>query len=267
MIISIIISKTYTIIYNCNVYVFMRVKNEENTIINSLNTLLPYINHGVIGYNDNSDNSESIIHDFCSKHINYKYLKYDYSVIPVNSKLYLKNQPYENRLDGYYNTVLTAIPNNNWLLKADADELYNSYLLYNISFNKKYRKFLICLPRVNIYLINCTFYALKKKYKVNPCDQWLFYKTGEEKFVMKVYNNSRDLVAYEFLIYGNRKLIYYQKIAILHLSHVSTEIKKKYMNNEMINLFNLISKENETIIINNEMKNNLYDLAGKCKVK
>lgn len=256
--------KVHTTDYNTTVYGFMRVKNEEKCIYYSLFTLAPFINNGVIGYNDITDNSEFKILDFCSRNRYYKNLKYAYHVIPAKSKLYTKEQPYENRLDGYYNSPLSLIPNNNWLLKAHADELYNSYILHKIAYIKNYMKYLICLPRVNIYLINCKFYALKKNYIVNPCDQWLFYKTGEEKFVMKVFNDSKGFHAYEFLIYGNRKLIHYNKVAILHLSHLDSEIKEKYIKNEMTALFNLLNKENRTIIVNKRMIKSLNDMERRC---
>lgn len=48
-----------------NHWAYVRVKNEARTLRASLDSILPAIQRGVIGYNDCDDGSEEIILEFC----------------------------------------------------------------------------------------------------------------------------------------------------------------------------------------------------------
>ncbi|EAH8789004.1 acylneuraminate cytidylyltransferase, partial [Campylobacter jejuni] len=51
-----------------NPWAYIRVKNEALTLRASLESILPAIQRGVIGYNDCTDGSEEIILEFCKQY-------------------------------------------------------------------------------------------------------------------------------------------------------------------------------------------------------
>lgn len=65
----------------------MRVKNEARTLRASLDSILPAIQRGVIGYNDCDDGSEEIILEFCKSYPSFIPVKYPYNVQIHNPKL------------------------------------------------------------------------------------------------------------------------------------------------------------------------------------
>lgn len=61
-----------------NPWAFIRVKNEAITLKASLESILPAIQRGVIGYNDCTDGSEEIILEFCKQYPSFIPIKYPY---------------------------------------------------------------------------------------------------------------------------------------------------------------------------------------------
>ncbi|BEK14510.1 hypothetical protein B10973_11540 [Campylobacter lari] len=87
-----------------NPWAFIRVKNEAITLRASLESILPAIQRGVIGYNDCTDGSEEIILEFCKQYPSFIPVKYPYEVQIQNPK------SEENKLYSYYNYVASFIP-------------------------------------------------------------------------------------------------------------------------------------------------------------
>lgn len=98
-----------------NPWAFIRVKNEAITLKASLESILPAIQRGVIGYNDCTDGSEEIILEFCKQYPSFIPIKYPYEIQIQNPK------SEENKLYSYYNYVASFIPKDEWLIKIDVD--------------------------------------------------------------------------------------------------------------------------------------------------
>ena len=129
-----------------NPWAFIRVKNEEQTLQASLDSILPAIQRGVIGYNDCTDNSEAIILDFCKRYPSFIPLKYPYEVM-------LENPKHENnKLHNYYRFVLKAIPKNEWFIKIDVDHIYDAKILFQTFYIPKTAKHAVVYPRINFIL-------------------------------------------------------------------------------------------------------------------
>lgn len=94
-----------------NPWAFIRVKNEAITLRASLESILPAIQRGVIGYNDCDDGSEEIILEFCKQYPSFIPIKYPYEIQIQNPK------SEENKLYHYYNYVASFIPQGEWLIK------------------------------------------------------------------------------------------------------------------------------------------------------
>ncbi|MBC5858425.1 beta-1,4-N-acetylgalactosaminyltransferase, partial [Campylobacter jejuni] len=107
-----------------NPWAFIRVKNEAITLRASLESILPAIQRGVIGYNDCTDGSEEIILEFCKQYPSFIPVKYPYEVQIENPK------SEENKLYSYYNYVASFIPQDEWLIKIDVDHYYDAKKLY-----------------------------------------------------------------------------------------------------------------------------------------
>nr|WP_276309253.1 hypothetical protein [Campylobacter hepaticus] len=69
-----------------NPWAFIRVKNEAITLRASLESILPAIQRGVIGYNDCDDGSEEIILEFCKQYPSFIPIKYPYEIQIQNQK-------------------------------------------------------------------------------------------------------------------------------------------------------------------------------------
>lgn len=126
-----------------NPWAFIRVKNEEQTLSASLNSILGAIQRGVIGYNDCTDNSEAIILDFCKNNPNFIPLKYPYEVM-------LENPKHEyNKLHNFYRFVLQKIPKGEWFIKIDVDHIYDCKILFQTFYIPKTTESAVVYPRIN----------------------------------------------------------------------------------------------------------------------
>ncbi|MDD6055322.1 MAG: hypothetical protein PUB96_02105 [Helicobacteraceae bacterium] len=141
-----------------NPWGFIRVKNEAKTLRGSLESILPAIQRGVIGYNDCTDGSEEIILDFCKKHPSFIPAKYPHNVQITNP------QKLENTLYNYYNLVLSFVPKNQFFIKInvdhfyDAKELYKQFYLLNPK-NAAYE--MLAISRINFHIKNDLAYIIK----------------------------------------------------------------------------------------------------------
>lgn len=113
-------------------WAFIRVKNEIRTIEASLNSILPVIKKGVIGYNDCTDGTEEFILEFCKKNKGFIPCKYPYSVYPPSHEAYKVEGEEEKKLAAYYNYVLSKIPKNEWIMKVDCDHIYDAEKLKKV---------------------------------------------------------------------------------------------------------------------------------------
>lgn len=98
------------------------------TLRASLNSIVPAIQRGIIAYHECDDGSEEIILDFCRKNPGFIAYHYPYQVRPVTqeeaSRMGVKT------LHEYYNDVLDQIPEGQWLIKIDCDQIYDAAKLF-----------------------------------------------------------------------------------------------------------------------------------------
>ncbi|AJC91249.1 beta-1,4-N-acetylgalactosaminyltransferase [Campylobacter subantarcticus] len=130
-----------------NPWAFIRVKNEAITLRASLESMLPAIQRGVIGYNDCTDGSEEIILEFCKQYPSFIPVKYPHEVQIENP------QSEENKLHSYYNYVASFIPQDEWFIKIDVDHYYDAKKLYK-SFYMASKNTAVRFPRINFLILD-----------------------------------------------------------------------------------------------------------------
>lgn len=187
-------------------YAFVRVKNERVTLLASLNSILPAIDRGVIAYNDTDDGSEEIVLKFCKEHPGFKPFKYPYHVEPAHSKSYLGEVLMENRLDTYYNAALDQLPDNAWVIKVDADEVFDAKLLKESFKIIRHPYDVVSYPRINVHVKNNKVFVICCKGSVgivNPYDHLLTNKQGLRYFM---YVSRNPFRAYEMQDLSKKKV-------------------------------------------------------------
>lgn len=184
-------------------WAFIRVKNERQTIEQCLNSILPVIKKGVIGYqrlseDEVDDGTEQYILEFCRKNKGYIPYKYEYEVIPANDNRYLNLERIkkENRLDSFYNAVLQQIPKDEWLIKIDCDHIYDTEKLRKLMYLPQKDSDVISFSRFNLHYMNDKLYVLKDNYIADPGDHWLI-KNKDLFFNFKIGEKNGRFYAWE----------------------------------------------------------------------
>nr|WP_258555315.1 beta-1,4-N-acetylgalactosaminyltransferase [Helicobacter mustelae] len=157
-----------------NPWAFIRVKNEEATLKASLESILPAIQRGVIGYNDCTDSSEEIILDFCNQNPSFKACKYPHEVMLENPR------KQENMLHNYYRFVLSFIPKEEWMIKIDVDHIYNPAMLFQTFYIPQNITHAVVYPRVNFVMQEGEIYVQNNGVHgfIDGFDQLLVYNRG-----------------------------------------------------------------------------------------
>ncbi|WP_348518249.1 beta-1,4-N-acetylgalactosaminyltransferase [Campylobacter sp. CCS1377] len=140
-----------------NPWAFIRVKNEAITLRASLESILPAIQRGVIGYNDCTDGSEEIILEFCKQYPSFIPIKYPYEVQIENP------QSEENKLYSYYNYVASFIPQGEWLIKIDVDHYYDAKKLYKSFYIPRRNYHVVSYSRIDFIFNEEKFYIYQDK--------------------------------------------------------------------------------------------------------
>ncbi|WRE67888.1 beta-1,4-N-acetylgalactosamyltransferase [Helicobacter pylori] len=126
-----------------NPWAFIRVKNEIVTLEESLFSMLPAIQRGVIGFNDCDDGSKEVILEFCKKFPSFIPISYPYEVM-------LKDCPsLWHQFYHYCNYTLSFIPKNEWVVKIDCDHIYDAKKLYESFYIPKSIKEVVMYSRIN----------------------------------------------------------------------------------------------------------------------
>lgn len=235
-----------------DMYAFIRVKNEINTVQTCLESILPYISKGVIGYHKLSlgevdDGTEEYIKEFCKKNKGFKLFKYNYEVYPANHEKYkkLESIPKENRLDTYYNAVLSEIPKGKWLVKIDCDHVYETEKLKNIAFLPKKESDIIKFSRMNLHFENNELFVIEKNSIYEPGDHWLLkneniyfdYSTGyQPNYDIGDYQNIR-FYFYETLKFESFRKMYWTNLFNWHFPMIKNSRNFTYMNKENLTRF------------------------------
>lgn len=186
-------------------WAFIRVKNEEQTLRASLESMLPAIRRGVIGYNDCTDSSEAIILEFCKENPSFIPAKYPHNVL-------LENPPHEhNKLHSYYNFVLSFIPENAWIIKIDVDHIYEPEILHKTLYLPKKANHAVVYPRVNFVVVDSKIYVQNngKNGFIQGYDQLLVHKKGVTFAERKTSKAAQwiDNTQHENTLYSERQVI------------------------------------------------------------
>ncbi|HEF1919779.1 TPA: hypothetical protein R8W36_001592, partial [Campylobacter coli] len=153
-----------------NPWAFIRVCNEIITLKACLESILPAIQRGVIGYNNCTDGSEEVILEFCKQYPSFIPVKYPYDICLQNPK------EEKNKLYMYYNYVLSFIPQNEWLIKIDVDHIYDAKKLYKMFYLPENSDEFVLNSRVNIDVVDNEVFIIphsKNGYWVMGTDHWL----------------------------------------------------------------------------------------------
>ncbi len=153
-----------------NPWAFIRVKNEAITLRASLESILPAVQRGIIGYNDCDDGSEEIILEFCKQYPSFIPKKYPYKIQIENP------QSEENKLYTYYNWVASFIPQGEWLIKIDVDHIYDAKKLYKSFYIPRKDNDVVSIARLNIAICNNEVYIVPHYY-IDVVDHWLVKNT------------------------------------------------------------------------------------------
>jgi len=101
----------------------MRVRNEEKTLKQSIESVINSLDELVIIYHDCTDNSVSILKKLAQKYNKICLYEYTLPVIPANTGGYVEGFNPCHSLANYYNYGLSKCKYN-WFLKIDADQIY-----------------------------------------------------------------------------------------------------------------------------------------------
>lgn len=209
-------------------WAFIRVKNEIKTVKSSLESILPVIKKGVIGYhklsvNEKDDGTIEYLKKFCEKNKGYKLFEYNYEVIPANDKRYerLDKVPSEQRLDSHYNAVLENIPKDEWLIKIDCDQIYDTEKLKKSLYLPKNEDDIISLGRFNLHYDNESLFYLKKDTLYDPGDHWIL-KNRDIHFEFKSGNKNGEFFAWESLIFEKKRKIYNTEVFSWHFPYIKS---------------------------------------------
>lgn len=110
---------------------YIRLANEENTILPCLESIRNIFDQILVIYSEITDRSLELIYNYIKQNNiqNITIKKYPYHVLPPHSKQYISKEfNIENSLAAYYNFGLQFI-NTDLLMKIDADQIYFNNLL------------------------------------------------------------------------------------------------------------------------------------------
>lgn len=186
-------------------WAFMRVHNEIKMIQKSLPNITQVIHRGVIATHGSTDGTDEYIEDFCRKNKNFIFYRYPYEVIPANDERYKGAIPYENTLAAYYNATLKLIPDNEWLIKIDADMICFPELLEKTFHMVRSDNDCVSYSRLNCIRTNNNQWKISDY--VRPNDQWLI-KNKNLKFVNKTFLTDKGFRAYEVLVKDKTRTIF-----------------------------------------------------------
>lgn len=231
-----------------NPWAFIRVKNEAITLRASLESILPAIQRGVIGYNDCDDGSEEIILEFCKQYPSFIAKKYPHEVQIE------KPQSEANKLYAYYNWVLSFIPQNEWLIKIDVDHIYDAKKLYESFYIPRKDNDVVSIARIDLAILNKQIYIIPKLTSktliIDEMDHWLIKNNQLTFREALIFGDSRDwneiskkeaykynnLKSYESLNIYFKVNVYHTKLTNYHFPFIKQHRQISKIQKDWINL-------------------------------
>lgn len=186
-------------------WAFIRVKNEIVTIDTCLKSILPAIKKGVIAFNDCDDGSEEYIKEFCRLNPGFIPMKYPYCVYSQDDSKNLEEGNDECKLHGYYNATPDIIPDNEWIIKIDTDQIYDAEKLKKIFYLPRDENDAVILTRINLHFDGKELYFIKEcPYLATP-DHCLIYNN---KLEFELKTDKKSCKSVEHLNISAFNLIY-----------------------------------------------------------
>lgn len=166
-------------------WAYIRVKNEITTLKASIESIAPVIKKGIIAYSESTDGTIQYLEEFCKKNPGYRIYKYPYKVCDVSfPDQYREPHLREQEIDHFYNFALSKIPINDWLLKIDLDQVYDTGRLVDLMRMPETDDDVVCLVRFNVHHdLKSNSLKVVKSLPYNPyCDHWMLRRTKDFKF-------------------------------------------------------------------------------------
>ncbi|RDU70969.1 glycosyltransferase family 2 protein [Helicobacter brantae] len=159
-----------------NPWAFIRVCNEAETLRQSLESIIGAISRGIIVYNECTDGSEEIIKEFCSKYQGFKCVEFPHSVAQCRCT----QEEFESKktLADYYNFALSFIPQGEWLVKIDCDQIYDAQKLKESFALATKPTDIVFYFRMNLHCFDYEIYLDKNSPILDPKDHWLICNNG-----------------------------------------------------------------------------------------
>lgn len=176
-----------------NPWAFIRVCNERETLRQSLDSIVGAISRGVIVYNECTDGSEEIIKEFCSKHKGFICVEFPYQVAQCHCSK--EEFSAKKTLADYYNFALSFIPQGEWLIKIDSDQLYDSQKLKESFKLVRSTQDIVFYFRLNLHCFDNLLYLNREMPISDPKDHWLICNNGLF-FVDDIQENNEEEVEY-----------------------------------------------------------------------
>lgn len=180
-----------------NPWAYIRVKNEIDTLQASLDSIVGGIKRGVIVYNECNDGSEEVIKNFCKKHQGFICVEYPYEVLGVE---HLKQErEYKKTLPEFYNFALSFIPKNEWFIKIDCDQIYDSEKLQkSFSLAKSFNDVVVYM-QLNLHIFDNRVFIRIKDPVVEHGDHFLMCNRDVYFVESFVASSEMECKSYEML--------------------------------------------------------------------
>lgn len=180
-----------------NPWAYIRVKNEIDTLQASLDSIVGGIKRGVIVYNECNDGSEEVIKNFCKKHQGFVCVEYPYEVLGVE---HLKQErEYKKTLPEFYDFALSFIPKNEWFIKIDCDQIYDSEKLQkSFSLAKSFNDVVIYM-QLNLHVFDNQVFIRIKDPIVEHGDHFLMCNRDVYFIESIVSSSEQECKSYEVL--------------------------------------------------------------------
>lgn len=217
-------------------YAFIRVCNEIKTIDASLHSILPLLEGGVIGFNSCTDGTKEYVEDFCKRYPQFTCIEYPYDVIPACDERYKQDiLPSELCLDSYYNFVWEKLPLNKWIIKLDADHLWDIKKTLELCKIPVREKDVVVLSRINLHVHNGEVYISRKNPISESNDSWIIFNKNKTFNMLRGWNKS-EFFAYEYLpLPKNKARRIYTPVTNWHFPIVKTQ-RNRFIEDDWVKL-------------------------------
>lgn len=230
---------------------FIRVANEENTILACLKSIEGLFDEYIIVHSDITDNTLNLVNEYVKDKSNYIVKQYPHSVYPSHHPIYkTKDYKKENSLAEYYNFAMSLVTGD-LVYKIDADQIYITDRLqrfFDYCKSKNNEKIIIGTKGYNTFFRNGKFVKCKNHPINGGADAFLLSRKINFKFFqtnyyekLDIFENVHEEIYDELLWFHFRKGIYGVNVSFIDGDETSHDIIEE-LNGEEQELFNKYCK-------------------------